>query len=59
MTEKRIGKRNNPKYSQMLVYVSKELSVKFKTLLASKELEQSEVVEQLIERWIEEQEQNK
>ena len=53
------GKRNDPNYNQMTAYVPKKLSVKFKTLLASLELEQSEVISSLIAKWVQEQEQNK
>ena len=40
----------------MTAYVPKEISVKFKALLATLELEQSEVITSLITQWIEEQE---
>ncbi|WP_169222741.1 hypothetical protein [Brasilonema sp. UFV-L1] len=40
----------------MTAYVPKEISVKFKSLLAKLELEQSEVIASLMARWIEEQE---
>lgn len=51
------GKRNDPNYNQMTAYVPRELSVKFKTILASLELEQSEVISSLIAMWIQTQEQ--
>ena len=53
------GKRKNPDYHQLCVYVPKELAVKFKTFCTAKQLEQSEVVTGFIENWVEQQEQNK
>jgi hypothetical protein len=50
------GKRNNPNYNQMTAYVPKEISVKFKSILARLELEQSEVITNLIVDWISEHE---
>ncbi len=40
----------------MTAYVPKDVSVKFKSLLARLELEQSEVITTLIVNWISEQE---
>ena len=40
----------------MTAYVPKDVSVKFKSLLAQLELEQSEVITTLIVNWISEQE---
>ncbi len=54
-----VGKSKNPNYIQLYSYVRREIGVKFKSLCAAKELEQSAVVEQLIEKWLTEQEQNK
>lgn len=51
-----VAKSKNPNYNQMTAYVPKDIAVKFKTLLASRELEQSEVITSLIIKWIEEQE---
>jgi len=50
------AKSKNPNFNQMTAYVPKEISVKFKALLATLELEQSEVITSLITQWIEEQE---
>ncbi|WP_339381211.1 hypothetical protein [Brasilonema sp. UFV-L1] len=51
-----VAKSKNPDFNQMTAYVPKEISVKFKSLLAKLELEQSEVIASLMARWIEEQE---
>ena len=48
------GKRKNPDYHQLCVYVPKHLAVKFKTICTSKELEQSEVITSFITKWLEE-----
>ena len=53
------AKRGNPDYSQMLIYVPKQIAVKFKTLCTANQVEQSEVMTNLMVKWIEEQEQNK
>lgn len=53
------GKRSDPNYTQIFAFVPKTMSVKFKTLCASKELQQSQVIEDILGKWIEEQEQNK
>ena len=51
------AKSTNPDYGQFLTYVPKKLLVKFRTYCAAKELEQSAVVEELLARWVKEQEQ--
>jgi len=51
------GKRNDPAYGQILAYVPRTLIVKFKTYCAANELEQSAVIEELLARWVQEQEQ--
>ncbi len=50
------AKSNNPDYSQMLTYVPRKLLVKFRTVCAANELEQSAVVEELITKWLQEKE---
>lgn len=52
------GKRKNPDYHQLCVYVLKQLVIKFKTICTSKQLEQSEVITDFITNWIENQEQS-
>lgn len=54
-----VSKKGNPNYRQILAYVLKDTVVKFKIKLAAEEREQSEVIEELITKWIEEGEQNK
>lgn len=56
---KQQSKRSNPDYTQIFGYVPKTMAVKFRTLCASKELQQSEVIEKILGRWIEEQESEK
>ena len=51
-----VAKSKNPNFNQMTAYVPKDVSVKFKSLLARLELEQSEVITTLIVNWISEQE---
>ena len=53
------GKRDNPAYGQLLAYVPRSLIVKFKTFCAANELEQSVVIEDLLAKWVAEQEQQK
>lgn len=48
------AKSKNPDYMQLYSYVPRAIGVKFKALCATHELEQSEVVEKLITKWIEE-----
>jgi hypothetical protein len=51
-----VAKSKNPEYMQLYSYVPRTIGVKFKALCASRELEQSAVVEELIAKWIEDQE---
>ena len=53
------GKRHDPAYGQLLAYVPRSIIVKFKTFCAANELEQSVVIENLLAKWVEEQEQQK
>ncbi len=55
----KVGKRRSPDYTQIFGYVPKELAVKFKTFCTAKQLEQSEVIEQLLQQWVSEQENEK
>lgn len=50
------AKSKNPEYMQLYSYVRRQIGVKFKALCATRELEQSAVVEELITKWIAEQE---
>ena len=49
------GKRRSEEYQQVIGYVRKPLAVKFKTYCRAKEVEISEVLEELIQKWVEEQ----
>ncbi len=49
------GKRRSEDYQQVSGYVRKNLAVKFKTYCKAKELEISEVLEEMIEKWLSEQ----
>ena len=49
------GKRRSTDYQQVIGYVRKPLAVKFKTYCKAQELEISEVLEELIEKWLAEQ----
>jgi hypothetical protein len=53
------GKRSDPSYTQIFAFVPKSMAVKFRTLCAAKEIQQSEVIEEILSKWITEQEQNK
>lgn len=54
-----LGKRKNPDYQQICFYLRKELGIKFKTICTAEELEQSEVLEGLVNKWIQEKEHDK
>lgn len=48
------SKSKNPDYIQISGYITRPRANKFKSLCKEKELEISEVLEDLIEKWIEE-----
>jgi hypothetical protein len=52
----RIGRRRSADYRQVVGYVRKPLVVRFKTFCTAQEREISEVLEDLIDRWVTEQE---
>ncbi len=52
----KIGKRRSPDYTQIFGYIPKDLALKFRTLCTAKELEQSEVIEMLVRKWVSEEE---
>ncbi len=54
-----LGKRKNPDYQQICFYLRKESGIKFKTICTAEELEQSEILEELVNKWIQEKEQGK
>jgi len=53
------AKSTNPEYAKFLTYVPRKLLVKFRTYCAANELQQSTVVEELLTRWVNEQEQER
>ncbi len=53
------GKRRSADYKQVTGYVRKQLAVKFKTICTSEEREISEVLEELIDKWVTNKEKEK
>ncbi|MBD2414791.1 hypothetical protein FACHB389_28930 [Nostoc calcicola FACHB-389] len=51
------GKGANPNYMQISGYVPRELGLKFKISCTAKEITHSEALEQMINNWLEENEQ--
>jgi D-ribose pyranose/furanose isomerase RbsD len=51
-----VAKKGNPDYKQILAHVHKDVVLKFKVKLASEQKEQSEVIEELIKKWVAEKE---
>lgn len=49
------GKRAKPSYSQLNVQIPKDLKLQFKSLTTLTEQDMSEVVEKLIQSWVDEQ----
>ena len=49
-----VDRRKSEEYRQVSAYIPKDLYRKFKSALALKELPQNEVLEKLIEQWLQE-----
>lgn len=47
-----ISKRKSPEYSQVCGYVKKPIALKFRVLCKAKEVELSQVMEDLITNWV-------
>ncbi|WP_414553080.1 hypothetical protein [Anabaena sp. CCY 0017] len=52
-----ISKSKSPEYSQVCGYIKKPIALKFRVLCKAKEAELSQVMEDLMINWIEENEQ--
>lgn len=48
-----VNKRDDPNYSQVSGYIPKDLALRFKIACTSKEITQSEALEEAVERWLE------
>jgi hypothetical protein len=51
-TEKKQAKSNNPHYVMTTVYLSKQLHRQLKAAALDEEREMSEIVEELVDRWL-------
>ncbi|MBG1258424.1 plasmid partition protein ParG [Nostoc commune] len=49
------SKSKNPEYIQVSGYISRQKAIKFRAYCKAKEIEISEVLEKLIDQWLEEQ----
>ncbi len=54
MTENVRGKRGDPGYKLISGYVPKDLAIRFKTICAATETDQSQAMEEMIANWIQE-----
>jgi hypothetical protein len=54
MTENIRGKRGDPNYKLISAYIPKEIALKFKTICAATEMDQSQAMEEMITIWIQE-----
>ncbi|MBD1835370.1 hypothetical protein H6F61_22455 [Cyanobacteria bacterium FACHB-472] len=50
-----VTRRDDPNYSQVSGYISKDLALRFKIACTSKEITQSEALESAVARWLEEE----
>jgi hypothetical protein len=48
-----VTKRDDPNYSQVSGYVPKDLARRFRIACTSKEISQSEALEEALEKWLE------
>ena len=53
---KMVDRRKSDQYRQVTAYVDKDLYLKFKSVLALRDLVQNEVVETLMKKWLEDYE---
>ena len=51
-----MSRRNSKDYTQLSVYIRKNLATKFKTICTANDKEYSETLEEILEKWVEEQE---
>ncbi len=50
-----VTKRDDPNYSQVSGYIPKDLALRFKIACTSKEIAQSQAMEEAIQRWLEDE----
>jgi len=50
-----VTKRGDSNYSQVSGYISKKLAIRFKIACTSKEITQSEALEEAIQRWLQDE----
>lgn len=50
-----VTKRDDPNFSQVSGYVPKDLARRFKIACASKEISQSEALEEALEKWLDQE----
>jgi len=54
MSENVRGKRGDPSYKLISAYIPKELAIRFKTICAAIETDQSKAMEEMVTNWIQE-----
>lgn len=54
MTGNTRGKRGDPNYKLISAYIPKELALRFKTICAATEIDQSQAMEEMIAIWTQE-----
>lgn len=54
MTGNTRGKRGDPSYKLISAYIPKELALRFKTICAATEIDQSQAMEEMITIWTKE-----
>jgi len=54
MAENVRGKRGDPRYKLISAYIPKDLAIRFKTICAATETDQSKAMEEMVTNWIQE-----
>lgn len=50
------SKRNNPNFAQVSGYLSKEVAIRFKVLCTTKEVSQTDALEEAVKLWLDKHE---